>query len=140
MVTSPLIRRRDAVQATIDRFDGKPFKLGQYDCARMAAFCVRQQGYRVSMLKGGRYSTERSAMKMLKGLGATSMAEVLDQHFPRLDGPAFAWPGDLIEMASEHRIGAIAVAVGNGRILGFHEGACRVLEPVDMVTAWRTPA
>ena len=42
-----MIRRRDAAQASIDRFSGQAFVLGKVDCARLAAFHQRQCGDRV---------------------------------------------------------------------------------------------
>jgi len=35
--------------------------------------------------------------------------------------------------------GALTIAVGNGRVLGFHEdvSVAEILQPVEFVTAWR---
>ena len=135
-----MIRRRDAAQASIDRFSGQAFVLGKVDCARLAAFHLRQCGYRVSLLKGGRYSTPMGARRALERLGAKSLSDVLDAHLPRI-APLRAMTGDIFALRSEdEQLGdALFIAVGNGRALGFVNGACGVWQPKEFVAAWRAP-
>lgn len=134
-----LIRRRDAAQATIDRFSGQAFELGKTDCARMAAFHLRQCGYRVSLLKGGRYSTPMGARRALERIGAKSLSDVLDVHLPRI-APARALAGDVFALRSDENMGdALFIAVGNGRALGFVNGTCGVWQPKEIIAAWRAP-
>lgn len=138
---NPLVLRQQAAQATIDRFQGKPLQLGKNDCARMAVFCLRQLGVKFSLLKIGPYKTEIGAAKVLKDLGFASITEAVDAlGLPRI-APAMCLPGDIMTLKA---VGsddvALAVAVGNGRVLGFWEtaGVCAVFQPVEYGTAWRS--
>jgi hypothetical protein len=138
---NPLVLRQQAAQATIDRFQGKPLQLGKNDCARMAVFCLRQLGVKFSLLKIGPYKTEIGAAKVLRDLGFASITEAVDAlGLPRI-APAMCLPGDVMTLKA---VGsddvALAVAVGNGRVLGFWEtaGVCAVFQPVEYGTAWRS--
>jgi hypothetical protein len=138
---NPLILRQCAAQATINRFQGKPLQLGKNDCVRMAVFCLRQLGVKFSLLKIGPYKTEIGAAKVLRDLGFASITEAVDAlGLPRI-APAMCLPGDIMTLKA---VGsddvALAVAVGNGRVLGFWEtaGVCAVFQPVEYGTAWRS--
>ena len=138
---NPLILRQCAAQATINRFQGKPLQLGKNDCARMAVFCLKQLGVKFSLLKIGPYKTEIGAAKVLKDLGFASITEAVDAlGLPRI-APAMCLPGDIMALkAAGSDDVALAVAVGNGRVLGFWEaaGVCTVFQPVEYDTAWRS--
>ena len=75
---NPMIRRQQAAQATVDRFLGKPLSYGKDDCARMAVFCLKQLGVKVSLLKAGTYSSPRGAARVLKSLGHDSLSSAVD--------------------------------------------------------------
>ncbi len=64
----------------------------------------------------------------------------MDDHFERVP-PAAAWTGDVIAMPGLEGPGALAVALGGGRVLGYHEDAvgAAVLQPSEYVAAWRVP-
>lgn len=133
----PLIRRRDAAQATLDRFCGQPFAWGRTDCVRLAAFHVRQLGYRPKLAKAGAYATEPAALRALSRTGFANLFEAVDGYFPRI-APAAALTGDLVGLDAGSDVWpALCVALGNGRVLGFHEGVARVLKPLLPVVAWR---
>ena len=139
-MTLPLLAiRRDAAQATLDRFKDKPFEFGRYDCARLLAFHLRQLGIRTTMAKAGRYSSPLGAKRALKRLGVETMAQLADSYgFERIS-PAAAVLGDLVELPSETDLGGLFIVLGNGRVLGYHENAvgAAVLQPIKMLTAWR---
>lgn len=134
-----LVRRRDATQATVDAWQGRKFKLGHADCVRLAADHLRRMGHTVRLPAKGRYATLRSAQKELIARGYKDLPAALDgMGFERIP-PASARPGDVIAIPSEHAIGCLMVAVGNGRALGFHqdvEGA-EILQPMEYEGAWR---
>ncbi|KQM65783.1 hypothetical protein ASE75_06010 [Sphingomonas sp. Leaf17] len=138
----PMVRRRDAAQATLARFGDVPLKLGKNDCVRMGAFALRQMGHRPQLGRAGSYSTPIGAVRALKRAGYASLADALDGLGLARIAPAAALPADILLLASEGPLdGAIAVVLGNGRALAYHqhaEGAV-VVHPVDVVSAWRVP-
>lgn len=139
MSARPLVRRQKAVEATKARFAGKSFAWGSADCAKMVAFHLKQLGIKVRLSKAGQYKTALGAKGALKRMGYATLPEAMDGHgFERI-APAFALIGDVVSFASDHEIGALGLAVGNGNMLAFHES---LPQPVVMTmgqidTAWR---
>ncbi len=138
---NPMIRRQQAAQATVDRFLGKPLSYGKDDCARMAVFCLKQMGVKVSLLKAGSYSSPRGAARVLKSLGHDSLSSAVDAiGLPRI-APAMCLAGDIMALpADDNGSVALAVAVGNGRALAFWGGAdgtCAIIQPLEYSHAWR---
>lgn len=133
----PLILRRDAAQATLDHFNGQPFAWGKADCVRLGAFHLRQMGRTVSLAKAGSYSSEKGALRALSRTGFASLEAAVDGQGLLRIAPAAALVGDLIGLEGEGGWPALCVALGNGRVLGFHTGQARVLKPLLPVIAWR---
>ena len=132
-----MIARRDAAQAALERFDGCAFKWSTNDCARLAAFTLRHLGYQPTMPKAGSYASEQAALRALLRAGYRSMEEALDAMvLPRIP-PAAAIVGDIVGLPGVGGWTALFVALGNGRVLGFKDGRCGVMQPLEMVTAWR---
>jgi len=136
-LTHPLIRRRDAAQATLDQFIDKPFAWGKFDCAKMVAFHLRALGHDVGLAKVGPYKTALGAKRAIRRFGHNSLIEALDARYPRVVG-ASALVGDIMALPADSGLGAIAICLGNGRILGFHEDTpgATVLQPVQIEAAW----
>lgn len=135
-----MIRRQQAAQATVDRFKGQPWQLGKNDCVRMAAFVLRRMGHRPQLGKAGSYTTGAGALRALKRAGHDTLAGALDALGLARIPPAAALPGDIVMIPGEAPLdGALTVAMGNGRVLGYHEDAegAEVLQPVAFVAAWR---
>lgn len=135
------IRRQQAAQAAVDRFKGQPWELGKNDCVRLAAFVLRRMGHRPQLGKAGSYSTGAGALRALKRAGFDTLAEALDglglQRIPAAD----ARVADIVMVPGEAPLdGALMIAVGNGRLLGFHEDSAigEVLQPTRFVAAWRS--
>lgn len=131
-----LIRRQRAAQACVDAYVGKPPVWGTRDCLRLFRFVAHKMGVKVG--KCPRYSTEGGAVRALKRSGfADLMAAVDGQGLARI-APAAALPGDIIALPADDVFGcALTVALGNGRVLGYFEGGCQVIEPKAFLTAWR---
>lgn len=136
-----LVRGQRAVEATKERFRGKEFALGKFDCARLVAFHLKQMGHKVSLSKAGGYRTVRSAQAALRRLGFETLPDAMDgQGFARI-APASAWLGDVVTFAGDHPIGSLGVVAGGGNMLAFHE---LHTQPVIMTmgsidAAWRVP-
>lgn len=139
MKQQPIMTRRvAAAQATLDRFQGRPFAFGKDDCARMVLFHLRQIGLKPRIAKAGSYSTLLGARRALARAGFATLAEAVDAQGLLRIPPAAAVVGDLLMMPGVDDFGALAVALGNGRVIAWHEdaaGAC-VCQPVAFVTAW----
>lgn len=135
----PLLKRQAAVQACLDRFDGKPYKPGTHDCARLAAHAMHKMGVKVPLMKGVKYTTEAGAAKALKAKGFASLAAAVDALGLNRIAPASTLPGDIVAIPTEAgAFGcALMVKADNGRVIGFSDGVCAVFHPVEMITAWR---
>lgn len=135
----PLTFRRDVTQATLDRFKDQPFQFGKRDCVRMCAFHLRAMGYRPHLAKAGSYSTYLGARRALRAAGFYTLGGAVDGIGLTRIAPAAALPGDLIELPSEDDIGALGIAAGNGRLLGYHPDAAGavIVQPTEFVAAWR---
>ncbi|SOB88295.1 hypothetical protein SAMN06297144_3446 [Sphingomonas guangdongensis] len=136
-------RRIDAVNATREHFEGRPFSWGTTDCAKVAVFHLRQLGKvpPFGLAKAGPYKTALGAKRALKRAGHASLAAALDSvGLPRI-APAYSLPGDLVINPGADGWEALAVYAGNGAILTFHEHAeclamVRVADPNNM-QVWR---
>lgn len=134
-----MVLRRDAAQATLDKYRDRPFAWGSTDCVRMAAYHLRQLGHRLILTKGGRYRSAITARRALERAGFASIAEGFDAlGLPRIP-PAAAMVGDIVMGDADDALGAVGIVLGNGRMLGFHEDAsgASVLQQVEMRAAWR---
>ena len=128
-----------AVVATVAKFDGKPFKLGRYDCARLVAFALKAQGVTAPLLKLGQYSSEAGARRALKAIGCKTMSDVMAASGLAPIPVAATMAGDIVEVESGHAIGSLAVVhqPRATRIVGFINGACAVVRPTECLQAWR---
>jgi len=137
-----MIRRVAAAQATLDRFKDKTFRLGMHDCVRMAAHHLRRLGYTVKLPPAGAYRSKRQAMKLLGDRGYGDLAAALDALGLERIAPAAAVVGDIVQMPAEDELGALCIAMGNGRVLGYHQDApgAVVMQPAETVAAWRVRA
>ncbi len=135
-----LIARQKAAQATVDRFRGAPFTYGKNDCVRMAAFVLRQRGHRPQLGKAGSYKTALGALRALKRAGYVTLSEGLDALGLQRIPAAAVLPCDIVMVPGEAPFdGSLAVAVGNGRVLGYHQDCvgAEILHPLEFIAAWR---
>lgn len=139
-MTATMIRRTRAAQACIDRFAGKPYAPGTRDCVKLAGHAMHKLGRKVGLTKGLRYASEAKGAAVMRQLGFKNLPEAVDAAGLERIAPASALPGDIIalETDADSIFGcALTVAVGNGRVLGFQEGVCVVMQPHSYLTAWR---
>jgi hypothetical protein len=135
-----LLRRQQAAQAAVDRFKGQPLIYGRNDCVRLAAFVLRRMGHHPQLAKAGSYSTALGAARALERVGFQDLAAAVDALGLARIAPAAAWVADLVLLPAEGPFGgALSVAVGNGRVLGYHEDVdgADILQPVQYLAAWR---
>lgn len=135
-----LEHRRIVAQAAIERFRVDPFKFGSRDCVRLGAFVLRKRRHRVQLAKAGSYSTALGARRALDRAGFATLGDALDSYGLPQIAPAAALPCDLVLIPGEGPFGgALMMAVGNGRVFGYHEDlvGADVLQPVSFIGAWR---
>jgi hypothetical protein len=113
-----LEQRRRATQATVDKYGARAFKWGSCDCAKIAAFHARKFGWKVPAPK---YRSALGAAKYLKGMGCETLPDLIDRIGLKPIAPAFALTGDIVSFASDERIGAVGIVIGNGNMMAFHE-------------------
>lgn len=135
-----ILERRDATQKTLDWFATRPFDW------RKSATCVhlvRRQlihlGHKPPPMKS--FRSALSAKRALKEKGWADLTEMMNSVLPRI-APARAIVGDIVELPSEHdTFGALCVATGNGRIMGYlgdEGGPLTVMQPLSVpLKAWR---
>lgn len=135
----PMLARRDAAQAVLDAFRDQPFQYGRRDCVRMVAAHLRLLGYKVKLPAAGSYRSHRSALKALQARGFATVGDALDGIGLIRKAPAGMIVGDIVQLPAEHELGGLAIALGNGRIVGFHQDVvgASVLQPLDtIIAAW----
>lgn len=129
-----LVARMRATQKTVDRFKGRDLVWGKCDCIQLVVGHARHAGRKVKVPD---YGDNLSAARALKRMGYATLAEAMDDHFQRID-PAKVMTGDFVEMPGSEGFSALTVAVGNGRVLGFHEDIphADILQPLLISGAW----
>lgn len=117
------ILKRDAAQACVDRFLGRPLVWGSADCARLVAHDLHQMKIGVPFLKGAKYRSEAGAARELKRLGFSGLMDAVDALGLQRIPVAAATDADIVAFATEGRLWdcALTVVVGPQRVLGFGE-------------------
>lgn len=103
------------------KFRDQPFQWGQVDCARVAAYHLKQLGYKIAISKAGRYRTALGAAKALGRLGYASLSEMADSLGLVPIAPACMLLGDLAEVEGDSPVGTIVIYAGGGNVFAFHE-------------------
>jgi hypothetical protein len=118
---TPLELRHAAIEATMARYRDKPFAWGKVDCAKVAAFHLKQLGHKVLTSKGGQYGSALGAARALKRMGYSTLAEMADGIGLSPIVPARMLLGDIAELEGDNSIGTIGLYAGNGNVFCFHE-------------------
>lgn len=103
------------------KFRDQPFQWGQVDCARVAAFHLKQLGYKIAISRAGRYRTALGAAKALGRLGYKNLSEMADSLGLAPIPPAFMLLGDIAEVEGDSPVGTIAIYAGGGNVFAFHQ-------------------
>lgn len=130
------VERIEATQKTVDRFKGKEFKEGKFDCVQLVIWHAKHMGRK--RIKVPRYGDFASAATAMRTLGFEFLSQAMDRHFTRIE-PVQVLAGDIVEMPGGNGFSALTIAVGNGRVLGFHESIphADILQPLLISGAWR---
>jgi hypothetical protein len=138
-----LDRRREATQATVDKFKGLPFDWSEgRHCVRMAHFHLRQMGWRSPELPTiPRVRSPLAAKKALKDKGFDSVTEWLDSILERIP-PAMMLLGDIAVTPGDHGLDAILICTGDRGVLGWLPDGSEAVVMLDcnlddITGAWR---
>ncbi|PZO70804.1 MAG: hypothetical protein DI640_14730 [Sphingomonas taxi] len=134
-----LVDRRDVTQATMRHFAAKPFDWAKAaTCAHMVRQHVAAMGHKVPPMT--RFGSALTAREVLRSRGWDNLAAMMDATLPAIL-PVEAIIGDVVELPSDSdAFGALCIAVGNGRVMGYFEGqeGLSVMQPLSSpVAAWR---
>ncbi len=138
-----LALRQAATEKTLARFRAKPFSWSGANCIRLARTQAANMGHKLPPVP--RFRSALGAKRALAARGAESVTQLLDQHFARLPGPAFAWLGDLLVLPGDPALGleAVGIADGQGNVWCWSEqrdeGGLTALLTVNSaaIAAWR---
>lgn len=116
-----LLRRKAAVEATRDKFAGRPFAWGTVDCAKVALWHVRNLGHsaRVGLSRAGTYKSPLGARKALQRAGHASLAAAIDAAGLQRIPPAAALMGDVVIYPGGDDWEAVTIVAGHRAYLGF---------------------
>ncbi len=139
-----MVRREQALFATMARFQFKPFKIGKADCVLLVRYHAVKMGHR-KLPRAPDYKDAKGALAALKKLGAKDVAGLMDKHFERI-APAAMLPGDVALVEAERgeaawQAGTVVISVGR-KWLAWHPDArpLAVIEPMverPFIAAWR---
>lgn len=138
-----LAARQAATEKTLARFRDKPFSWAGANCIRLARWQAVNMGHKLPPVP--RFRSALGAKRALAERGAESVTQLLDAHFLRLPGPAFAWLGDLLVLPGDSALGleAVGIADGQGNVWAWSgaedaPGLTAILTVnSDAIAAWR---
>lgn len=138
-----LALRQAATEKTLARFRGKPFSWSGANCIRLARTQAANMGHKLPPVP--LFRSLRGAKRALAARGTDNVTALLDQHFNRLPGAAFAWLGDLVALPGDPAIGidAIGIADGQGNVWCWtqqndeRELAALLMVNAETLAAWR---
>lgn len=136
MVKPDMLRRNAALQKTADKYRGKPFVWGKFDCVKMARSHLVAMGHR-GLPKVKPYKSAVGAKSSLKAARHKDLESLFDSILPRI-APAEMLPGDLALMQGDGLFDAVTICVGRKQ-LGWFEGEDEavMIVPYSLKAAWR---
>lgn len=133
-----LERRHAAIEATMARYRDRPFAWGKVDCARVAAFHLKQLGFKILISKAGAYRSAATAQNALRRMGYATLAEMADGIGLTPIAYSRMKLGDIAQVPSDHEIGSLLLYAGSGNCFGFIEGhpGLVTMQPSQILRAW----
>jgi hypothetical protein len=132
-----------AAQATADKYVGKAFAYGRYDCVRMVAHHLREMGYKPG---AGAWRPLRLAPGRDRGAKARRLRLRSRRRWTRSGWSALhrqgPFTGDIGKFRGPEPFGGLMIYVGNGRTLGYLDGqpGATFAQPREpALIAWRVP-
>ncbi|MDX3908427.1 MAG: hypothetical protein QHC67_01215 [Sphingobium sp.] len=135
---TPLERRHAAIEATMAKYRDRPFAWGKVDCARVGAFHLKQLGHKISISRGGSYTSALGAQRAIKKFGVTTLPELIESLGLTEIPYSRMLLGDLAQIEGDSPIGTIGIYTSNGNLFGFHQDhpGLVTLQPHNILRAW----
>ena len=139
-----MARRMLAIESIRARFEGKPYKIGQSDCAKLVRALLVKMGHK-KLPKPGPYKNAIGAKRELTKLGFKSLEAMMDTLLPRI-APAMMLPGDIALVPADTDDAAgdetMIVSLGGGKFWGWHPdhfALAHLVPDASMIkAAWRS--
>lgn len=132
-----MIRRQQAVQATMDKYRARAFDWkGKATCLHMARFHLVRMGRKPPALP--QVGSLLAARRALAERGWANVGEMLDGIGLERIAPAAMRLGDLAMIEDDSGLGGIVISAG-GKVIGWHEDAAGmvVMDLLQADAAWR---
>lgn len=115
----PLLKRHEALKATMDKFRHRPFdwKTGA-TCVHLLRFHLKKMGYKVEAVP--KLDGPIAAKRELKKRGYASVEAMLDDLLTPIPVAAML-PGDVSVLPGDDALGAVVISLGSTAI-GYAEG------------------
>lgn len=115
----PLLKRHEALEATMERYRYRPFDWGTgATCIHMLRFHLKKMGHRVAAVP--KLDGPVAAKRELKKRGFASVEEMLDDLLEPIPVAAML-PGDVSVVPDDSGLGAVYISLGSTAI-GYAEG------------------
>lgn len=134
------IRRRDALVKLQAKYRGQAFDWKKRrTCAHLLRSHLVAMGHKPIRMPW--FTSPIGAMRALRELGWANVIEMLDGLGLERISPAAMLPGDVAALPSGDGLGAVFVAAGGGKYLGWREDepalVVLAVNPRDLAGAWR---
>lgn len=135
-----LKERADKTNAVISLYRKKPFEWStRGNCVHLAKAQAKGLGVK-GLPSVPRFTTYAGAVKALKRTGFDTLEALMDSLFPRI-APARMIVGDIGMLPGREPFGALVIAAGGAKVLGWHEADLSQMRPIevskaDFVAAW----
>ncbi|MES2902833.1 MAG: hypothetical protein V4696_01485 [Pseudomonadota bacterium] len=138
-----MARRMRAIESVRARFENKPYRIGQSDCAKLVRALLVAMGHK-RLPKPKPYKNAIGAKRELKRLGFDSLEAMMDTLLPRI-APAMMLPGDIALIPADPDDAAgdetMIVSLGGAKFWGWHPdhvALVHLVPPASLIkAAWR---
>jgi hypothetical protein len=132
-----LLKRQEALQATMDKFRGRPFdwETGA-TCIHMLRFHAKRLGHKLPAIP--KLTGPLVAARELKKHGWNNVTEMLDELFEPIPVAAML-PGDISILPGDSGLEGVVLSLGE-KVIGWHEESegMVIMQPIGLLEkAWR---
>lgn len=128
-----LKQRVDRTSEVIGRFRDKPFAWNtRGNCIHLAKAQAKVLGVRTPTVP--KFATYAGAVKALKATGHDTLETLLDSLLPRIPAARMI-VGDIAMLPGQAPFGALVIAAGGQKVIGWHETDLSRMLPIEVTKA-----